>query len=104
VAAVREDWYAVEGLLLCRAIGRGVDDSRRHGACDRAIIEGRIVCLSTFNVSREGALGTILVLEAESSWPRSTTALDVHVRCAGVGGFRAVGSIGVIAVLETISD
>jgi hypothetical protein len=65
VAAVREDWYTVEEQRVRRATGRGADDSRRHCACDRAAIEGRIVCLSIVKASREGALGTIFELATE---------------------------------------
>lgn len=38
---------------------------RRHGACDRIAIEGRIECLSNVRASREGALGTILILSSK---------------------------------------
>jgi hypothetical protein len=51
----------------CATTGRDADDSRRHCACDRAAIEGRMVCLRRFKASREGALRTIMAIAKRMS-------------------------------------
>lgn len=61
VAAVRELWCSVRGREESDTVGRVMDDSERHAACDRAAIEGRTVFLRSFKASFEGALGTMLV-------------------------------------------
>lgn len=61
VAAVRELWCSVRRREESDTVGRVMDDSERHAACDRAAIEGRTVFLRSFKASFEGALGTMLV-------------------------------------------